>query len=260
MLPVHPGPDRDDASRDGGVGGRCSGPSHALEPCAPRRHGPTVESARVGTLWSARPMIVVRDVSRSFGSHVVLERFSMSAPSGTVVAVRGRNGVGKTTLLRILAGVLVADHGHVTIDGAPPGRGSANFVPAGDRMLNWRLTGEQNLRFFARLRGTPRSSIRDAVVAAALALDAGDLLDQPVGVCSTGQRRRLMLATAVVGPAPVALLDEPYADLDAEGRATVEQLCAARAAAGGVVVYAAPNPDDGPPPHLVVDVRATAAA
>jgi ABC-type multidrug transport system ATPase subunit len=192
--------------------------------------------------------VEMHGVVRSFGEAHVLRGCSLNASPGDIVAVYGRNGSGKTTLLRILAGVLAADDGWVTVCDAAPGRGWSCYVPAGDRMLHWRLTGEHDLRFFAALAGVG-ASVREAEISSAVeALDASDLRERTVGECSTGQRRRLMLAAAFVTGAPVVLLDEPYSDLDRRGRDAVAAACTAWTKAGGVVVYAAPEPGDGPTP------------
>jgi ABC-type multidrug transport system ATPase subunit len=159
--------------------------------------------------------------------------------------VVGDNGSGKTTLLRILAGVLDADAGLVSVADAPPRHGLSSFVPSGDRMLHWRLTGAQNLGFFARLGGAGGPSLQADVRLAAAALDAEDLLQRHVGECSMGQRRRLMLAVGFLARAPVVLLDEPDADLDDDGRAAVEAACRSWADHGGVVVSATPTADSG---------------
>jgi ABC-type multidrug transport system ATPase subunit len=188
----------------------------------------------------------VVDLVRSYRDLKVLKGLTLHVPQGTVAAVIGANGSGKTTLLRTLAGSLDPSAGDVRVLGGPTGHGHATFVPAGDRMLNWRLSAEQNLSFFARLAGFTKAERPGRIHAAAAALDADDLLDRPVGTCSTGQRRRIMLAVGVLPAAPVLLLDEPFADLDDAGRAVVAGVCHGWARAGGVVLYATPSEGDGP--------------
>jgi ABC-type multidrug transport system ATPase subunit len=174
----------------------------------------------------------------------------MDVADGSVAALVGRNGSGKTTLLRIAAGTLAPDSGAVTVGDGQPGRGQAGHVPAGDRMLNFRLTGRQNLEFYARLCGTARRDVRLLAEAAAEALDAGDLLEARTGECSTGQRRRLMLAAGVIGRPPVLLLDEPMADLDDIGRTIVSTLVERWRDAGGAIVCVAPSSGELPTADL----------
>jgi ABC-2 type transport system ATP-binding protein len=200
--------------------------------------------------------VAVGRVSRSFGSARILADVTLRLERGTVAAIIGRNGSGKTTLLRIVAGLLQPDEGSVTVAGGPAGRGLSGFVPAGDRGLYWRLTGQQNLEFLGRLRGLSRRNARRWTRVAAATLNAQDLVAKRVGDCSTGQRRRLALARGFVAGPPVVLLDEPFADLDAQGCRAVESAVRAWAAAGGVCLYAAPVSEAGPAPDMAFRLQA----
>jgi ABC-2 type transport system ATP-binding protein len=202
--------------------------------------------------------VVVEGLSRSFGSVRILGDVTFRLEPGTVAAVTGRNGSGKTTLLRILAGLLLPDEGWVTVAGRRAGQGLSGYVPAGDRGLYWRLTGQRNLEFLGRLRGLSRHDSRRWAGVTAGALDATDLVAKRVGDCSTGQRRRLAVARGFVAGPPVLLLDEPFADLDAQGRRAVGSAAHAWAMAGGVCLYAAPAAEDGPDPDMVFGLEAGA--
>lgn len=180
-------------------------------------------------------------VTRSFRGRRVINGLSMSAPSGSSVAVVGPNGSGKTTLLRLIAGTLSLDAGDALVAGSPPGVGRTAFVPAGDRMLEWRLTGRQNLEFFAGVAGHRTAAIKEALAWVDDHLVLDGLLERRVGESSTGQRRRLMAAAAFMTGAPVILLDEPLEDLDATARRSLERATSTWCAAGGVVVSAAPE-------------------
>jgi ABC-2 type transport system ATP-binding protein len=195
--------------------------------------------------------IVLDDVHRSFGPERVLDGAALQVDRGKLVAFVGPNGSGKTTLFRILAGVLEPDSGSVSVFGEAPGRGLAGYVPAGDRMLNWRLSGRENLRFFARIAGVRRAEVDPAIRSAAELADASELLGKRAGECSTGQRRRLMLAVAFLGSPPAVLIDEPFSDLDDEGCRAVEASSRRWADAGGLVLYAAPKRTEGPAADVV---------
>jgi ABC-2 type transport system ATP-binding protein len=183
--------------------------------------------------------VSVDGVSRSFGQREVLIGVDLDADPGSLTVVTGSNGSGKTSLLRVIGGLLAADSGLVTVCDAPAGRGKTGFLPAGDRGLHWRLTGRQNLTFFARLAALP--DVTGRVEGAARAAGAVDLLDARVGECSTGQRRRLAVAQAIVGLPPVLLLDEPYADLDEPGVDRVNAIVATWCEQEGTVISAAPT-------------------
>jgi ABC-2 type transport system ATP-binding protein len=180
-------------------------------------------------------------VSKSFQGRFVLHDVDFHIPPGSSASIIGQNGSGKSTMLRLLGGVLSPDAGVVEIAGAPAGSGRSRLVPAGDRMLNWRLSASQNLSFFARLGGISADDLAEVVDLALGALDARPLSSQLVGRCSTGQRRRLMIAAGFVACSPVVLLDEPMEDLDHEGRLAVERICRHWADEGGCVVAAAPE-------------------
>jgi ABC-2 type transport system ATP-binding protein len=199
--------------------------------------------------------VSVNRVSRSFRGRTIVREVALEAPAGSVVALVGGNGQGKTTLLRIVAGTLTADAGTVDVAGGPPGRGRSAFVPAGDRMLNWRLTGRQNLEFFAALGGLERAARPDRVEGVAAMLGVAGVMDQRIGDCSTGQRRRVMIACGFVGGAPVVLLDEPFEDLDPEAQTSVTEATRRWAAGGGCVLFATPDLGDGPPASRAYEVR-----
>jgi heme exporter protein A len=81
---------------------------------------------------------------------------------------------------------------------------------------------------------------------------ATDFLDEPVRICSTGQRRRLLLGQALLGGCPVLLLDEPFADLDAEGVDCVRRISQLWASSGGLVLAAGPSVDAVPEPSATL--------
>lgn len=192
--------------------------------------------------------VVLEHVSKSFGGIEVLKDVDIRLPAGTITEIIGDNGAGKTSLLRILAGTLSPSAGEVLVSGSPPGRGLAALVPAGDRALYWRLTGRQELEFFARVTGLDLTEARQLAAAAAEALGIGRLMDQQIGTFSTGQRRRLMVARSLVGCAPVLLLDEPYADLDDSARGVVDAAVRGWVSEGGLALWTSPMSEGGPEP------------
>ena len=190
--------------------------------------------------------VSLENVSRRFGTTPIFRDVSVRVEPGEILGITGRNGSGKTSLLRLVAGSLTPDSGKVEVGGEPPGRGLAAYIPAGDRALHWRLTGFQNLIFFARIAGVPKKELSDRIRAAASSIGASDLLAKQVGTCSTGQRRRLMVARGLVSASPVLLIDEPFADLDDEGIASVSGAIRRWTTEGGSVLFASPGPQDGP--------------
>jgi heme exporter protein A len=195
--------------------------------------------------------ISARAIGKSFGGSPVLESVSFEAQPGDLVTVAGANGAGKTTLLRIIAGLVTPDAGSVSL--GSEGRTRAGWAPAGDRAVHWRLSARQNLGFIARLAHR-RTDLRVVIDEAIDALSIRSFDSLPLGTCSTGQRRRVMLAQAFLAGRPVVVLDEPFADLDAQGIDDVVRLIRSWRDGGGIVVVAAPQRADMPPGSVDVDL------
>ena len=154
--------------------------------------------------------LTIQNLRKAYGGHVVLDGFSHVFPDGRVTAVEGRSGCGKTTLLRLIAGLEKPDGG--TISGVPAGGLSMMFQE--DR-LPPQLTAAGCLR--AVLKRTPDRDARIDAALSDLGL-SGDALIQPVSAFSGGMRRRVALARALLYPSPLVLLDEPFKGLDAATR------------------------------------------
>lgn len=166
------------------------------------------------------------------GGRVLFEGLSFMVERGGAARVTGPNGVGKSSLLRALAGLARVVG---TIDRP---RTVALLAEAAA------LDGERRLRdaltFWARLDGIAAAGLRVDGALAAVELD--DLADVPVRLLSTGQRRRAALARVVASGAALWLLDEPANGLDAAAVTRLEQLIAGHRATGGVVVAATHQP------------------
>lgn len=159
-------------------------------------------------------MISVRDVTVTFGRTLALDAIDLTLAPG-VVGLFGPNASGKSTLLRVLAGLLAPDRGEVSIDGAQPRAADESFGRTVGYVghasgLYERLSIEENLRLFATLHG----SSRDQVATCIDALDLERFASTPVAALSAGMKRRAAVARALVHEPQVLLLDEPYANLD----------------------------------------------
>lgn len=153
--------------------------------------------------------LILTDIRKAYGGHVVLERFSHAFPEDRITAIEGRSGCGKTTLLRLIAGLETPDAGRIT--GVPEGGIAMMFQE--DR-LPPQLTAAGCLRMALK-----KAPDRDRLIEAALrALGLGDDADKPVREFSGGMRRRVALARALLYPSPLVLLDEPFKGLDAATR------------------------------------------
>jgi ABC-2 type transport system ATP-binding protein len=163
-------------------------------------------------------MLAVGNLSRGFGDRPVLTDLSFAVAPGERLALHGPNGSGKTTLLRCVLGTLTPDAGSIAVDGHAAGTPAARRLTgaslAQERSFYLRLSGRENLRLFARLRGAPLPAV-DALVDE---LGLHELVGQRADRCSTGQLQQLALARALLGEPPLLLLDEPTRSLDTEAR------------------------------------------
>lgn len=182
--------------------------------------------------------LVIADLCCTRGQRRVLQGLSATWRGGAIVALRGPNGTGKSTLLRALAGLVPAE-GAVTLDGAAldADRRAEQVAYAGHLdALRPTLTVRETLAFWAAvLGGTVSAAALDAFALAPIA-------DRPVALCSAGQRRRLALTRLALAPRRLWLLDEPTAALDTDGEARLAARLTAHAEAGGIALVATHGP------------------
>ncbi len=170
----------------------------------------------------------------------LFSRLSFSLGGGELLRVAGENGSGKTSLLKILCGLLAPDQGEVRWGGEPIRRlredYARNLVYLGHApAVKDDLTAAENLSIACTLAGieAPAQSVHEAL--AGYGLPAGQV---PVRKLSQGQRRRAALARLLLSQSvPLWLLDEPFAALDATAARLTEGLIARHVAGGGAVVY-----------------------
>ena len=180
----------------------------------------------------------------------VLDGVDLILRSGEVTWIGGRNGVGKTTLLRLAAGILLPQRGKVTIgdldsrDGGRLFRRRVGFLSAGDRSLQARMRITQQLDFWARLAYVPRDRRAALVEAAVDRFGLRELAGSRVDRLSQGQRQRIRLAMAFLHEPPVILLDEPRNSLDDDGYELLAEQTIRDAAAGSAVLWCSPRGED----------------
>ena len=180
------------------------------------------------------------------GGRVLFADLNFRLGPGQALVLRGPNGSGKTSLLRLAAGLLRPAGGGLSWNGQAATadlmayQAKIAFVGHIDA-LKPVFTVAENLAFWARFAAGP-----ERVDAALERFGLAPLHDLPASFLSAGQRRRLSLARLVAAPAPLWLLDEPTASLDDEGAATVVSVISEHMANGGIALVAAHGPLDVP--------------
>ncbi len=173
------------------------------------------------------------------GDRLLLDDLDFALAPGELLRVEGPNGSGKTSLLRVVAGLIEPDEGEVRWRGKPV-RQQRQAYHAEVAWMGHRpgfkgdLTPPENLRFEAGLRAASRVTLE--TVFERLGLERLQRL--PFRLLSAGQQRRVALARLVLSRARLWLLDEPFTNLDAAGREQVQELIAEHLAGGGLALAA----------------------
>ena len=173
------------------------------------------------------------------GGREVFRGLAFTISSGEALLVTGRNGAGKSSLLRMIAGLVRVAGGRLEITGADPERSipeQAHYLGHQDA-LKTSLSVAENVGFWTRYLGGG-GSVQAAL--AAVGLDA--LADLPAAYLSAGQRRRLSIARLVAVNRPIWLLDEPTSALDGQAQQCLAVLMAEHLALGGMILAATHGP------------------
>jgi ABC-2 type transport system ATP-binding protein len=188
---------------------------------AARHHlAPYLEVDQISKTFPATLGIVpwVRKLGR-VGRRRVLDGVSFSVRRGELFGLLGTNGAGKSTILRIVAGLVVPDRGAVRVGGVEAPSGAALRRVVGlcctdDRSFYYRLTARHNLEYFGALAGLDGKLLRERIAAVARAVDLGDDLDRRFDAFSSGMKQRLGIARALLGDPEILIFDEPTRAVD----------------------------------------------
>ena len=176
----------------------------------------------------------------SRGGREVFAGLNFSLSGGEALVVTGRNGAGKSSLLRMIAGLVHVAGGRLALDGGEPDAsiGEQSHYVGHQDSVKPSLTVGENLKFWAQYLGAGEGTIE----AALQAVDLAPLADLPAAYLSAGQRRRLSIARLVAVPRPLWLLDEPTSALDMPSQNRLADLMRSHLAGGGMIVAAAHGP------------------
>ncbi|MET0341619.1 MAG: ABC transporter ATP-binding protein [Polyangiales bacterium] len=200
---------------------------------------PAIEVEGVSKRFT-RPLPLVRALLRRPGPAVVeaLRDVSLRVEAGEIFGLVGRNGQGKTTLIKTTCGLIEPSAGAVRVFGHDSVRAlrevkrHIGLVSADERSFYFRLSGRANLTFFGRLQGLPERAIRTRIGELSEAFELGPLLERPFQDYSTGNKQRLAIARALLPDPPLLLLDEPTRSLDPISAEGLRRVLAGWAGAG----------------------------
>jgi ABC-2 type transport system ATP-binding protein len=157
----------------------------------------------------------IQQISKSFGSNLVLDKISLQAESGKAVGLLGRNGAGKTTAIRIIMGVFGPDSGQVLLDGKPINRDriTIGYLPEERGLYPKKVILEQ-LIYFGMLKGMKKADAKASAERWAAKMEMSDTLNRRLDTLSKGNQQKIQLVATLIANPQIIILDEPFSGLD----------------------------------------------
>ncbi|GAA4231807.1 ABC-2 type transport system ATP-binding protein [Streptosporangium album] len=183
-----------------------------------------------------------RQLFKRFGQQVAVGGVDLVVPRGSFAGLVGPNGAGKTTTLSMVTGLLRPDGGDVLIDGLDvwrdpvPVKARIGVLPEGLRLFE-RLSGRELLSYNGQLRGIPRAEVEQRAEGLLKVMDLAESADKLVVDYSTGMRKKIGLAAALLHNPRVLFLDEPFEGVDPVSANTLVEVLRRYTASGSTVVF-----------------------
>jgi ABC-type multidrug transport system ATPase subunit len=197
-------------------------------------------------------LLLISDVTKHWPKQPrpVLERINLRLGPGEIVWLTGENGAGKTTVLRIVAGIIAPDTGRVAVGGLECGgqtrrayQQQIGLLTAGNSGLYARMTARQHLAYWARLAFVPPADREERIEQTVHDFALSELAARRMDRMSMGQRQRVRIAMAFLHRPSLVLLDEPANSLDDEGRELLTSAVVEHREQGGSAVWVTPGGD-----------------
>ena len=191
---------------------------------------------------AAGQAVAIRGLTKSFGDRTVVDHIDLDVPAGSFFGLVGPNGAGKTTTLSMVTGLLRPDAGRVVVAGADvwadpvAAKARMGVLPEGLRLFE-RLSGTELLSYLGRLRGLPADVVTTRAPELLTVLDLADAGNKLVADYSTGMRKKITLAAAMLHAPSVLLLDEPLEAVDPVSARVIRTVLGRFTAGGGTVVF-----------------------
>ncbi|MEI2776151.1 MAG: ABC transporter ATP-binding protein [Tetrasphaera sp.] len=187
------------------------------------------------------PALAIRGLVKAFGGRVAVNGINLDVPAGSFYGLVGPNGAGKTTTLSMVTGLLRPDQGRVWVEGidvwADPvaAKAAMGVLPDGLRLFE-RLSGTELLSYLGRLRGIPRDVVAERSRELLEVLDLTGAGGKLVADYSTGMRKKITLAAALLHSPPLLLLDEPLEAVDPVSARIIREVLHAYVRGGRTVI------------------------
>lgn len=196
---------------------------------------------RVNTDTQTPSSLSIRGLSKRFGQKIAADNVHLDVPAGSMFGLLGPNGAGKTTTLTMVTGLLRPDSGTASVLGndvwADPVGAKARMgvLPEPEQMFT-RLTGQELLRYTGLLRGMPADDVVSRTDELLHALSMTDAANKLVVDYSSGMKKKIGLASALIHAPRLLILDEPFESVDPVSGETIRSILRSYVAGGGTVV------------------------
>lgn len=183
-------------------------------------------------------LLSVNSITKSFGEKQVLKGVSFEASGGKALGILGRNGAGKTTMIRIVMGVFGSDSGEVMLDGAPIDRKKIKigYLPE-ERGLYPKKKISEQLIYFAGLQGTDKKTALKTIDALLKKLEVEEYKNRRLETLSKGNQQKIQLIATLISDPDMVILDEPFSGLDPVNAALLKDIVKELIANGKLVLF-----------------------
>lgn len=172
---------------------------------------------KLEVLIMEQPLVSMKQIVKTFGDQVVLNKIDFDIPAGIIVGLIGPSGAGKSTVINVLLGMETPQSGTATIFGETmPNRkllSRIGYMAQTDALYE-QLSGRENLKFFADMKGIEPADAQKQIEHVAKVVELTNDLDKRTSGYSGGMKRRLSLAISMLGNADLLILDEPTVGVD----------------------------------------------
>lgn len=178
-------------------------------------------------------------ICKRYGNFTAVDDFSLNVPTGEILGFLGRNGAGKTTTIRMIMSIIYPDAGSIEVLGHPRAidvKDQIGYLPE-ERGLYPKMTVEQTLHYFGRLKGMTRPQIKEAIPRGLERVELSDWLKKPVEALSKGMQQKLQFVVTVLHEPQLVILDEPFSGLDVMNTEVLKNLMFDMKQAGATVIF-----------------------